>query len=126
MTRQPAPIRIREVIHAYVKGFADRDLDALCALYADDATIEDPVGTPKRRGAAEIRAFYAMALAAAPTLRITAEPVIVGAFSATPLAAEVTMDGRVLVIELISVMGFAPDGRITSMTACFDPAMLGE
>lgn len=116
--------RIRATIDAYVSGFSDNDLDAICKLYEKDATIEDPVGTPKKQGAEEIRAFYQMALSARPVLTITGAPITSGGFSATPIRAEVSMGGRAIVIDLISVMSFAPDGRIRSMTAYFDPGTI--
>lgn len=115
------PSLIRATIGAYVKGFADSDLDAICALFGDDARIEDPVGSPKRTGAEDIRAFYRSALSARPRLTITGAPVIAGAFSATPISATVEMAGKVLVIDFISVMSYFPDGRIKAMTAYFDP-----
>lgn len=112
---------IRATIGAYVKGFADSDLDAICALFGDGASIEDPVGSPKRTGAEDIRAFYQSALSARPRLTVTGAPVIAGAFSATPISATVELEGRTLVIDFISVMSYFPDGRIRTMTAYFDP-----
>lgn len=117
--------KIRSTIGAYVKGFADSDLDAICGLFEKDATVEDPVGTPKKTGVEEIRGFYEMALAAAPKLTVTGTPVISGAFSATPITATVNMDGKTISIDFISVMSYALDGRIKTMTAYFDPAAIG-
>lgn len=119
------PAKIRATIGAYVKGFADSNLDAICELFHPDATVEDPVGTPKKTGDAEIRAFYQMALGAAPKLTVTGTPVISGAFSATPITATVDMDGNTISIDFISVMSYELDGRIQTMTAYFDPAAIG-
>ena len=118
------PNKIRSVIGSYVKAFSDKDLDAVCALYADDATVEDPVGSPRKVGGAAIRDFYTLSLAANPQLKPLDAPSIAGAFSATPISATVTMNGRDLVIEFISVMSFHPDGLIKSMTAYFDPSAI--
>jgi steroid delta-isomerase len=49
---------IRNLITGYIRAFNARDFDHVMALYADDATLEDPVGTAMRRGTDEIRAFY--------------------------------------------------------------------
>ena len=51
------------VVHRYIAALNAGDLDAIVALYADDATVEDPVGSPPHQGHAAIRAFYAKSLA---------------------------------------------------------------
>ena len=124
MSERSKSARIRSVLGAYCQGFRAEDLDAICALYADNATVEDPIGTPKKEGSGEIRDFYAMSLQARPRLRSGGEPVIVGSFSATPLIVEIDYNGKHRTVELISVMSFDEDCRITSMTAYFDPAIL--
>ena len=49
---------IRRKINAYVKAFNARDIEAVISIYAEDATLEDPVGSGLKRGREEIRAFY--------------------------------------------------------------------
>ena len=49
---------MRQLIRDYVRAFNARDFDALISIYAEDATLEDPVGTPIQRGRDAIRAFY--------------------------------------------------------------------
>ncbi|MEO7159208.1 MAG: nuclear transport factor 2 family protein, partial [Polaromonas sp.] len=58
----PTPEHMQAAVAAYVRALNAADLDAIVALYADDALVEDPVGSTPRRGLAEIRAFYAGAL----------------------------------------------------------------
>lgn len=116
------PSLIRETISAYIKAFDELDLDAICDLYTDSATVEDPVGTPKKVGKEEIRRFYEMAIATKAQLTMLAEPLVVGNFSATPIKAVVDRDAGVLVLEFISVMSYNGGGKITSMAALFDPA----
>lgn len=124
MNERSRPSKIRSVIGAYCQGFRDEDLDAICRLYAEDATIEDPAGTPKKCGMSQIREFYADSMQFKPQLRITGDPVIVGGFSATPLIVDVESDGQSRAIELISVMSYNKQNKITSMTAYFDPSIL--
>ena len=50
--------RIREVIEAYVDRVANGTTDEVLALYADGATVEDPVGTDVRSTRESIREFY--------------------------------------------------------------------
>ncbi len=124
MTEQSRKLEIRNVIESYCKAIRDEDLDAICLLYTEDATIEDPVGTPKKCGMAEIRAFYKSALLSKPSLRTTGDPVIVGDFSATPLLVDLEYNGKAIAIELISIMSYDNETKITSMTACFNPVIL--
>jgi steroid delta-isomerase len=51
--------RIREVIEDYVRLVGSGTADEIVALYAEDATVEDPVGTDVRTGHAAIKEFYA-------------------------------------------------------------------
>lgn len=47
-----------ELVERYLACHGATDLEAVVALFADDATLEDPVGTPVLRGREAIRAFY--------------------------------------------------------------------
>ena len=46
----PTPEEIRSVVHSYVEMMCKSDIDGILALYADDATAEDPVGGEIQRG----------------------------------------------------------------------------
>ena len=50
-------------MQAYIDAFNRADVGAVVALYAADATVEDPVGSPPKSGAAEIGAFYTYSVA---------------------------------------------------------------
>lgn len=49
-------------VHAYVRALNEGNLEAIVALYAEGAEVEDPVGSPPKRGLEEIRAFYAASI----------------------------------------------------------------
>ena len=51
--------RIRQVVDDYIRLVGSGTADEIVALYAEDATVEDPVGTDVRTGHAAIREFYA-------------------------------------------------------------------
>lgn len=64
------PEQIRATADSYIAALAAGDLDAVMSLYAEDATVEDPVGGGTvHEGAAAIREFYATVTA----LKIDAE-----------------------------------------------------
>lgn len=114
--RQPlSSTRLEEVCAKYVSLVGDEDVDALMALFADDCTVEDPVGTEPRVGRDAVREFYATL----PPMDVTAElagPVHASADSKTA-AFPFEIDTGGSVINVIDVMTFDDDGKISSMTA---------
>ncbi|MFL0580574.1 nuclear transport factor 2 family protein [Dietzia sp. 179-F 9C3 NHS] len=56
----PTPEQIRATADAYIAGLAAGDLETIMDLYAEDATVEDPVGGGTvHEGKAAVREFYA-------------------------------------------------------------------
>ena len=49
---------LKEAVQMYVEAFEKADLSIIRKLYAVDATLEDPVGSPARHGIEEIIEFY--------------------------------------------------------------------
>ncbi|TAM12622.1 MAG: steroid delta-isomerase [Nevskiaceae bacterium] len=110
--------QMKQAMQAYLDAFNCNDLEALVALYADDATVEDPVGSKPKRGRDEIRAFYAMALKNGAKLALAA-PIRGSQGDAAAMAFDVTLaspHGRA-VIHVIDVMTFDAQGHFTSMKA---------
>lgn len=54
--------RMKAAMQAYVDGLNRGDAEAVIALFSEDAVIEDPVGTPPKRGQ-EIRDWFHQAVA---------------------------------------------------------------
>jgi steroid delta-isomerase len=93
----------------------------ITALYSDDATIEDPIGSDLRRGRNALYEFYAAFDNADKETEL--ESLRIGGNEAAFLW-RLTMkaaDGGT-VIEPISVMAFDDDAKITSMRAFWSPA----
>ena len=118
----PASQIMIAAVHAYVDGFERGDADALAALFADDATVEDPVGSPQRHGRKEIHAFYAQSVTTGAKLELLGEPRCAGDYVAFPFAVKLEWQGRRQVIEVIDTFRFNDAGRITEMRAFFGPA----
>jgi steroid delta-isomerase len=106
-------------VHAYVDAFACGDAGAAAALFADDASVEDPVGTPQRVGKAAITDFYRSAMETGAKLELTG-PVRTAADYAA-FAFEVTLDwrGQRQRIDVIDIFRFDGDGKISEMRAFF-------
>lgn len=101
----------------YVEAFDKGDLNLIRALYADDAQLEDPVGTESRQGIEAIIEFYRGAMSAGVKLRLTGPVRCAGNAVAFPF--EVTLPGSR--IEVIDVFEFNADGRVANMRAYWGP-----
>ena len=97
--------------------------DEITALYTDDATIEDPVGSDVRRGRDAVHEFYA----AIENLDKKTELVALKAVgNEVAFLWRLTIDmGEVTTrVEPISVMTFNDDAKITTMRALWSSADL--
>ena len=85
--------KIRAVYDRYPALMTKGDVDAIVALYADDATIEDPIGSEIRSGRAAIREFYE-ASAGTVTIRLTGPVRVAGCEAATPMVVLMGPEGQ--------------------------------
>ena len=92
------------------------DVDGIVDLYAEDATIEDPIGSELHRGREAIRAFYASA-AGTVRMKLTGPVRVAGHEAAAPFVVLIGPEGQQQALDIISVMSFDESGRITSMRA---------
>lgn len=110
---------MKRVLQAYIDGFAAGDAAAVAALFADDATIEDPVGKPSIHGKDAITTFYTRSMKTGAKLALAA-PIRAsqGREAAMAFDVNLTMPGAGrAVIRVIDVMRFNDDGKIDSMRA---------
>ena len=114
----PDPDQIRRVYERYVALVTAGDSAAVAELYAEDATVEDPIGTPLHRGRDAIRRFYE-ASAGAARLELSGPVRVCGREAAGPMQATIG-DGAAF-IDIIDVMVFGDDGLIRSMRAFWSP-----
>jgi steroid delta-isomerase len=119
----PSAEHITETVNRYLELVAKGSADEIADLYADDATVEDPVGGEVHIGRQAIRRFYANienvnADTELVTLRV--------AGNETAFQFGLTLDfgdaaGEGMRIEPIDVMVFNDDGKIASMKAYWSP-----
>jgi steroid delta-isomerase len=108
-------------VHGYVDAFARGDVDAVVALFAPDASVEDPIGSPPRIGHAAIRAFYRDSMATGARLELAGPIRIAAAHAAFAMQVRLHFNGQDLAIDVIDTFAFDPAGRITAMHAYFGP-----
>lgn len=112
----PSSDAIRATVENYIRSVAKGTTDDVLALYAPGATVEDPVGTEPRTTEAALREFYGVIEPLAQTGELLT--LKIAANNAAFLFRLTTHLGEQnLVMEVIDVMTFDDDAKITSMKA---------
>lgn len=110
-----------KVVEKYVEAFDHGDISIIRDMYADNARVEDPVGSPVHEGMEAICAFYEGAMASGAKLALTGKPCCAGNAVAFPF--QVNMPG--MLINVIDVFEFDEQGKVSSMKAYWGPESLG-
>ena len=107
-------------VNRYLELAAQGKADDVAALYADDATVEDPVGGEVHIGRQAIHGFYSAMEGVERhcelvTLRVA------GNEAAFHFKLTITAGDSRMLIEPIDVMVFGGDGKIAAMKAYWSP-----
>ncbi len=127
---------MKAAVQAYLDNFNAQNAEGITALFADNATVEDPIGTPLKNGKDEILAFYKMAvkngaqLAQKGQTRIAenmaafAFEVTVGGAGMTDVDTEIKVElpPGSMTIHVIDTFAFNDDGKISEMRAFWGPS----
>jgi len=115
--------KMKQAMQAYIDNYNRDDLEGVVGLYADDATVEDPVGTPVKAGKAAIRDFYTFAMTTGARLSLAA-PIRASHGNSAAMAFDVKLDyqGSRMIIRVIDVMSFDANGKFASMKAYWGPS----
>lgn len=132
--------KMLETVQAYFDLFNAQEAKGIADLYADDATVTDPVGTPAKEGKEAILAFYTMAVKNGARLSQKGPTRIAGnaaAFAFTVSVGAMTdVDADVAVavelpkggmtIDVIDTFYFNEDGKVTEMKAYWGPGNITQ
>jgi len=131
---------MQAAVQAYFDLFNAQNAQAIADLYAGDAVVIDPVGTPEKSGKAAILAFYEMAVKNGAILTQQGATRIAGnraafAFTVT-VGAMTNVDADVAVavelpkggmtIDVIDTFVFNEDGKVTEMMAYWGPSNITQ
>ena len=105
----------------YVRSLENSDLETLLDLFADDASIEDPVGTDLREGKDVLRAFYSEACQGVGKAELTGNPRLAGNEVAFPFNVTAGAPGEEIIINIVDVFRFNEEGKVVSMRAFWGP-----
>jgi steroid delta-isomerase len=108
---------LQKAVQMYVEAFERADLNIIRELYAADATLEDPVGSPVRRGIEEIIEFYKAGFAMGMKLKLTGKPRCAG--SSVAFSFDAVMKN--MTISPIDMFELNADGKVQHMRAYWGP-----
>ncbi len=109
-----------KTVNKYLEFAASGDVDGIVDLYADDGTVEDPVGSEVHIGRQAIRGFYSQVPGTEKKTEIVSLR-SVGNEAAFYWTLTVELGGNRVVIDIISTMTFNDNGKIASMKAYWTP-----
>ncbi|WP_037495570.1 steroid Delta-isomerase [Sphingomonas sp. KC8] len=117
----PSQGMMKAALQAYVDGLNRGDAEAVIALFAENAVIEDPVGTPPKRGR-EIADWFHQAVAMQARLTPVA-PVRGSHGNAAALAFIVTTEweGQRISIHSLDTCTFNGAGKIVELKGYWGP-----
>jgi steroid delta-isomerase len=118
----PDPAKMEAAIHAYVAAFEAGSADQVAALYAADATVEDPIGAPIHQGREAIRTFYAQSMQTGAKLRLEGPVRIAADYAVFPFSVHLNYDGSPKRIDVIDTFRFNEANEVVEMRAFWGPS----
>src|SRR6187551_2231530 len=85
---------LQKAVAQYIEAFDKADLNIITNLFAENATVEDPVGTPQYVGIEAIKAFYKSAFDMNVKLELNGKPRCAG--NSVAFSFDVIMTGMKL------------------------------
>ena len=104
---------MKQAVENYIKAISTEDFDMIREIYADNGTVEDPVGTQPHEGIDAIMKFYSALKGMGVKLELTGAIRCAGKAAAFPFQAKI---GPVT-MEVIDVFEFDDQGKVASMRA---------
>jgi steroid Delta-isomerase len=106
----------KRAVERYIASVSAGDIDGIVSLYAENATLEDPVGSAPVEGHDAIRAFYERATKMGIRLEPTGPVRVAGDEAAFPFRVS-TEGGPKMTIDVIDVFRFDEAGKVVAMRA---------
>jgi steroid delta-isomerase len=113
---------ITTTIDTYIASYSATDREGWLECFAEDAWIEDPVGTERREGLDAIGDFWdeAHAIPDSIELRLGELRIIIGQEAAFTLESRPNLGGETYTFDVIEQMSFDAEGKIISNRAFYD------
>lgn len=121
LAKMPDPGKMETAVHEYVAAFEAGSAERVAALYAADATVEDPVGAPKYVGREAIHAFYSQSMATGAKLKLLGPIRVVADYAVFPFSVNLHWEGSDRRIDVIDTFRFNDANEIIEMRAFWGP-----
>lgn len=105
-----------------MRGLNEKDLELILSLYAEDGSVEDPVGSEFIEGMEALRKFYGGAVTMDLDLKRTGAVRVAGMEAAFPFELVMEVNGTLMRSEIIDVFRFDNHGKIVQMRAFWGPS----
>lgn len=115
------PKVMEDAVHEYVAAFDAGAPERVAALFAEDATVEDPVGTEPKVGQAAILEFYTASMQTGAKLRLEGPVRLCGPYAAFAFSVLLNLGGKDMRVDVIDTFKFNDDGKVVEMRAYFGP-----
>jgi len=112
----PTEKEMIRAVHDYVAAFDKNDSESAVALFADNGTVEDPVGSPVLKGKAATRDFYTQVMTRGAKLRLEGAVRAGANYAAFAFSALMDPTGEKR-IEVIDTFRFDDQGKVVEMRA---------
>jgi len=107
-------------VHDYIAAFDKNDPELVVVLFAENGTVEDPVGAQIIKGRAAIRDFYTRAMAGGAKLSLEGAVRTIANHAAFAFSARFDPAGDIR-IEIIDTFRFDDQGKVAEMRAFWGP-----
>ncbi len=114
-----------KAVEAYIAAYGRGDLAGILDVFADDATVEDPVGSPLLVGKEAIATLMGQGVAMGAKLTRLGAVRCAGNYAAFPFVVALEIEGRATRIEVIDIFKFNDAGKVVEMRAFFGPENIG-
>ena len=104
-------------VEQYISALTNHDMAAITDLYADDATVEDPVGSEPLKGKAAIIRFYEVAFSSGISARLDGSVRFAANHAVFPFVVELNPGNGEMRIEVIDQFTFNDDNKVIAMRA---------
>lgn len=121
----PDAAQMEASVQSYVDSYNRADLTGVVGLFAHDATLEDPVGTPLKNGIDEISEFFKAGIDMGAKLTLDGPVRCVADHAAFAFHVELNWEGQTSRIDVIDIFRFDEAGKVAEMRAFFGPENMG-
>lgn len=125
MTQQteskPTEMQMHHAMQSYIDALNAKNVEGIIALFAENGTIEDPVGSVVENARSGLTRLVGALPEDATFTLDTSIRTSYASGAAMAFTVELTLDGKKITIHSIDVMQFNSEGLITEMKAYYGP-----